>query len=379
MHWDPSQLAESIILPVVIHLVLIYFAYQRLIWQARHAYDKHKQPAPRQDGAREPRASPSSKTKEPDIESSGPQPIPARHSELGGVSRTVETPSKRRPWNSAQKGTRKMSSAAKIGANRRNALASTGPKTASGKSHSRFNAVKHGIYATAPVLPGEDEHAYRELLRSYEEHFAPVGPVEAMLVREIATEQWRLYRIERAEFAVHVQLNKAHMVRFLHTLVPCELAYIESEHGNDLREEIAQQNAEAFESNLAARNDSYPVERTLPWVDPNDLPAKLTVGAMKDVERRLSCERDIGSTVLDSYGPDAEDAPQVCLDRERRTTLRVYLTCAEKLAELQQARLTWPLVAQSVATKKGQKLTNVKSTGASHPEEAANQNDKRSG
>jgi hypothetical protein len=273
-----------------------------------------------------------------------------------------------------------MSSAKKIEANRRNGLQSTGPKTHLGKSRSRYNALSHGIYATAPVLPGEDKQAYRELLRSYEEHFAPVGPVEAMLVREIATEQWRLYRIERAEFAIHFRLNKANIVRFLHTLAPCELAYIQSEHDRDLRDETIQQEHEAFESNLAARTIYHSAARTLlPIVDLDDPPPKLTAGAIKNVERRLSRERDIGTTVLESYGPEAEDAPQVCLDRERRAALRVYLTCTEKLAELQQARQTLPLVAQSVATEKEQKLMNAKSTGACHPEVAANQNDKRSG
>ena len=38
---------------------------------------------------------------------------------------------------------------------RRNAQKSTGPKTAAGKARSSFNAVKHGAYAHALVLPGE--------------------------------------------------------------------------------------------------------------------------------------------------------------------------------------------------------------------------------
>lgn len=323
MHWDPPQLVESVVLPVVIHLVLFYFVYQRLICQARHAYDKHKQPAPRRDGVREPRASPSSKTKEPDIKSSGSQ-SPARHSDLGEVSRTVETISKRHPRDSAQKGTRKMASAAKIGANRRNALASTGPKTASGKSHSRFNAVKHGIYATAPVLPGEDEHAYRELLRSYEEHFVPVGPVEAILVQQITAEHWKLDRTLKAEISLHVRLRETRIVHFLHRLSGSELGYIRSAHSRDLTDEIDQQLREESEDGTSS--------------DAAELAENLGAADIEIVEHLLSRVREMDRTVLEALVPETGDGPQLCLDRERRMTMRVYLNYTEKLEELQQAR-----------------------------------------
>jgi hypothetical protein len=39
-------------------------------------------------------------------------------------------------------------SQAKIDANRRNSKKSTGPRTSAGKNRSRFNAVKHGGYAS---------------------------------------------------------------------------------------------------------------------------------------------------------------------------------------------------------------------------------------
>jgi len=40
-------------------------------------------------------------------------------------------------------------SAAKLKANRKNAQRSTGPKTEVGKNHSRMNALKHGVLASA--------------------------------------------------------------------------------------------------------------------------------------------------------------------------------------------------------------------------------------
>ncbi len=41
-------------------------------------------------------------------------------------------------------------------ANRESALKSTGPRTPEGEKRARFNALKHGLTAATPVLPGED-------------------------------------------------------------------------------------------------------------------------------------------------------------------------------------------------------------------------------
>jgi hypothetical protein len=38
-------------------------------------------------------------------------------------------------------------------------------------------------------LPGEDEDAYRKMEKSNLEYFAPVGPVENRLVRELTFEE----------------------------------------------------------------------------------------------------------------------------------------------------------------------------------------------
>ena len=45
-------------------------------------------------------------------------------------------------------------SAAKIEANRRNCLKSTGPRTSAGKDISRLNAVKHGAEGRDPGVAG---------------------------------------------------------------------------------------------------------------------------------------------------------------------------------------------------------------------------------
>ncbi len=98
---------------------------------------------------------------------------------------------------------RKTMSLKQLAANRRNALNSTGPKTANGKAVSRMNAMQHGILARQVVVRGhkirESSREFKTLCREYHEHLAPVGPMEKMLVNQIVTILWRLRRARTAE------------------------------------------------------------------------------------------------------------------------------------------------------------------------------------
>jgi hypothetical protein len=85
-----------------------------------------------------------------------------------------------------------MSSAARIAANRRNALKSTGPRTPQGKQAVRMNALWHGAYAQSPVLPGEDPAAFSLLLVDLRRQYQPVSPEEDALVGHLARAAWRL-------------------------------------------------------------------------------------------------------------------------------------------------------------------------------------------
>ena len=57
-------------------------------------------------------------------------------------------------------------SAAKLEANRRNALKSTGPRTQAGKDRSKMNAVTHGCRAETLVLPEEDPQELEDRRRN---------------------------------------------------------------------------------------------------------------------------------------------------------------------------------------------------------------------
>lgn len=93
-----------------------------------------------------------------------------------------------------------MTSAAKIESNRRNALKSTGPKTADGKARSSRNAFKHGLTAGAVAF---DDHDYQAHLQSWVKDARPVGPIERAMVERAAHAAWRLQRSARQEAALH--------------------------------------------------------------------------------------------------------------------------------------------------------------------------------
>jgi hypothetical protein len=76
----------------------------------------------------------------------------------------------------------------------------TGPKTARGKAKVSRNAVKHGIFDTAPVVePIEDRGDWDRHLAGYRDSLEPVGYVEVDLVDRLAWLSWRLRRLQRYE------------------------------------------------------------------------------------------------------------------------------------------------------------------------------------
>lgn len=87
--------------------------------------------------------------------------------------------------------------------NRRNALKSTGPRTARGKEIVRRNAMKHGLLSREVVIDAgegkENAAEFKQLLAQLQIDLCPVGIVEEMLVEKIAVSYWRLRRALRCE------------------------------------------------------------------------------------------------------------------------------------------------------------------------------------
>src|ERR1035441_2281280 len=92
-----------------------------------------------------------------------------------------------------------MATPAQITANRANAQKSTGPRSAEGKSVSRFNALKHGIDAASTVIPGEDPADFDALAADYLEDFRPQSSSESFHVQTMLRAEWQKRRLLRVE------------------------------------------------------------------------------------------------------------------------------------------------------------------------------------
>ena len=94
-----------------------------------------------------------------------------------------------------------------LDANRRNALRSSGPRTAAGKAVARDNALKHGFLSRHLIIEGESAEDFQQLLDELMAEYRPVGVVETGLVEQVAICLWRKARFVRAEAAM-VNLNR---------------------------------------------------------------------------------------------------------------------------------------------------------------------------
>lgn len=81
----------------------------------------------------------------------------------------------------------------------------TGPRTQRGKMKSRYNALKHGIFANVVLKRSvlrEKQEDYENLLQAFRENLQPEGGLEEFLVEKLAQIAWRKGRAVRAEAAI---------------------------------------------------------------------------------------------------------------------------------------------------------------------------------
>ena len=96
---------------------------------------------------------------------------------------------------------------------RKNGCMSRGPVSQEGKSRSCMNAVKHGMTARIPVLPGEDPETFRQHVEGIVDSVAPRNPLELGLAEQAALSLWKIERAERVEatrVAATVRAAEAH-------------------------------------------------------------------------------------------------------------------------------------------------------------------------
>jgi hypothetical protein len=235
-----------------------------------------------------------------------------------------------------------------------------------------LNGVTHGIFATTPVLRGEDARAYRDLEQSYLEHFAPVGPVEILLVRQITNEHWRLGRLDRAEVALGRQAEAAKAARLFE-----HLDKKASPFAHSLLNPVV--DVADYEPSPVAANHlaSLAATRGFRW-------PKVDVGELNAADRRFVAKKvsgvlNVDSTILESLVPVGERAPQERLDRQRRATMSVYFSYVDKLKELQEARLTVTLTPPPTTELAVVPMTDARRLKLLATSEPANQNHQGSG
>ena len=88
-----------------------------------------------------------------------------------------------------------MLSEKQLKANRENAKKSTGPKSAGGKRISSQNALTHGLFAKAVLLPGESLENFNSLHRAYINEFIPIIQQEFDLIETLTMCRWRIRRV----------------------------------------------------------------------------------------------------------------------------------------------------------------------------------------
>ena len=92
-------------------------------------------------------------------------------------------------------------SEARLAANRLNALRSTGPRTAEGKTTSRRNALKHGLAGEGVVIPEGDAEEIQGRIESLTAEMTPQTSAGSILISQMATLSVRMERAAEQETA----------------------------------------------------------------------------------------------------------------------------------------------------------------------------------
>ncbi len=92
-----------------------------------------------------------------------------------------------------------MISEKQLEANRKNALHSTGPRTAEGKAIVSGNALRHGFRSQRIVIDGECADEYNDFRNELIARLAPADILETMLADCAVAGFWRLCRAGRME------------------------------------------------------------------------------------------------------------------------------------------------------------------------------------
>src|SRR4051794_23027204 len=97
-----------------------------------------------------------------------------------------------------------MTTLRQIHANQRNALLSTGPRSAAGKEAARANALKHGLSATV-VLPEDETQAVHERLVAWNADLRPDGERQEWLAEQVVAASVRIDHCQHWDRALRIK------------------------------------------------------------------------------------------------------------------------------------------------------------------------------
>jgi hypothetical protein len=106
-------------------------------------------------------------------------------------------------------------------ASRANSQKSTGPRTTAGKAASRFNALKHGIYAVHQIMFDETPEDLAELSAEYHELCNPADSKQRFHVDAMVHNEWRLRRIRRVEAELWQTAQNTFLVKNIEVTSTC--------------------------------------------------------------------------------------------------------------------------------------------------------------
>jgi hypothetical protein len=114
-----------------------------------------------------------------------------------------------------------MATPKQTAANRVNAQNSSGPRTTAGKATSRFNALKHGIYAVHQIMFDEKPEDLADLAAEYHEHHRPADADQRFLVDTLVHNEWRIRRTRRVEANLWYHAYDAFVVKNIDVTLTC--------------------------------------------------------------------------------------------------------------------------------------------------------------
>lgn len=95
-----------------------------------------------------------------------------------------------------------MTNNAQIRANQQNALKSTGPNSARGKSIASQNSIKHGLLSKDLVIRDEKQNDLDAFKQRIYFALSPQGAMEELLTDKLINAAWRLHRLTKIESAI---------------------------------------------------------------------------------------------------------------------------------------------------------------------------------